>query len=185
MVVPFAAYISYVDLSVRPLIHVRGCTHRSDPVSTKNSIFVTRSLTKRRLVLGPSLFAAFSVGTPHFPTDNCMVACTWSIGRQRLDGTVAAHCWRLWPSSLPALGSGSRYLPYRGSGECLGNLRHLIRCSGADGSDFTPDAFCYNYSLGWTVTHPSSVPHSICLTSNIARLAACTSRCSRLVLEAL
>ena len=29
---------------------------------------------------------------------------------------------------------------------------------------------CHNYSLGWTVTHPSSVPHSVCLTSNIARL---------------
>ena len=55
---------------------------------------------------------------------------------------------------------------------------------------FTPDACCYNYSLGWTVTHPSGVPDFVCLTSNIAdfdarRTATCTSRCSRLVLEAL
>ena len=68
MVVPFAANISYADFSVRPLTHVRGSTHRSDPVPTKNSIFVTRSVTERRLVLGPSLPAASSVGTSHFPT---------------------------------------------------------------------------------------------------------------------
>ena len=41
MVVPFAAYISYVDISVLPLIHVRGSTQRSDPVSTKTSVYVT------------------------------------------------------------------------------------------------------------------------------------------------
>ena len=87
MVVPFAAYISYVDLSVRPLIHVRGSTHRSDPVSTKHSIFVTRSVTKRRLALGPSLFAAFSVGTSRFPTENCMAVCISLIGRRRSGGT--------------------------------------------------------------------------------------------------
>lgn len=66
MAVPFATNISYVDFSVRPLTRVRGSMHRSDPVLTRNSIFVARSVTKRRLVLGPSLFAAVSVGSLPF-----------------------------------------------------------------------------------------------------------------------
>ena len=44
--------------------------------------------------------------------------------------------------------------------------------SGADGSDPLPQTLVvYNYSLGWTVTHPGSVPHSVCVTSNIPRLS--------------
>lgn len=52
MVIPLAANISYVNFSVRPLTRVRGSAHRSEPVSTRNSVFVSRSVTKRRLVFG-------------------------------------------------------------------------------------------------------------------------------------
>ena len=115
MVVPFAANISYVDSSVRPLTHVRG---------TKDSIFVTRSVTKRRLVLGPSLLAASSVGTPYFPTGNCTAVYILTVEGTVIP-TVVPRCWRLRSSALSAFRLGSRCLPYRGSSERLHELCHL------------------------------------------------------------
>ena len=66
------------------------------------------------------------------------------------------------------------------------SLPRLIHQWGWWQRPLTPDACCYNYSLCWTVTHPSG-GSALCLTSKIARIrdarrtATCgfASKCSR------
>ncbi|KAK1121181.1 hypothetical protein K0M31_010488 [Melipona bicolor] len=41
--------------------------------------------------------------------------------------------------------------------------KSLINRADDSSDSFTPDACCCNYSLGWTVTHPSGVPHTVLL----------------------
>lgn len=68
---PFAAYSSYSH-TLAPFTRDFGYTHTSAPVSIKNFIFVFRSVTKMRLLLGPSGSAAHMDGPSSFPILSCI-----------------------------------------------------------------------------------------------------------------
>lgn len=74
---PFAAMRSNFDCVEGVFTADRGKTHKSEPVSTRNCIFETRSVTKRRPVEGGQSLAAISDRPERFPSGMCKVAYTY------------------------------------------------------------------------------------------------------------